>query len=273
MANTIVLEGHNIIKSFIDKAEAEKKYGFTLYQGGVVPGNQLRVVNIQDVDVEACCGTHHDNTAQVGYIKITKTKRISDGIVRIYFVSGKRGLVELDADNNVIHELMNMWGVERGIIVDTANRFFSENKKYQTKLKNQLMKLVEFQVKNIISDDYVKVGFIKSEEDNSQIYFSTCPSLVGELAKCKKGIIFYNENFIYGLFGDKSLINEPEFKKFCESLKGDNKEVKFKYACQDKVTAGKKNVVKDVYQISVFSTFKVEDLVNKFKELTFTEVI
>ena len=56
-------------------------------------------------------------------------------------------------------------------------------------------------------------------------------------------------------------------------MKGDNKEVKFKYACQDKVTAGKKNVVKDVYQISVFSTFKVEDLVNKFKELTFTEVI
>ena len=37
MANTIVLKRHNIIKSFIDKGEEEKKYGFTLYQGGVVP--------------------------------------------------------------------------------------------------------------------------------------------------------------------------------------------------------------------------------------------
>lgn len=69
MANRIVLEGHNITKSWINKAEAEKKYGFTLYQGGVVPGNQLRVVNINDVDIEACCGTHRDNTNEVGYIK------------------------------------------------------------------------------------------------------------------------------------------------------------------------------------------------------------
>ena len=274
IANEIVLEGHNIIKSFIDKAEAEKKFGFTLYQGGVVPGNQLRVVNIENVDVEACCGTHHDNTSQVGYIKITKTKRISDGIVRIYFVSGKKAILELNEDNNVIHNLMDMWGVERNIIVDTANRFFSENKKFQTKLKNQLMKLVEFQVKGIINDNNINtVGYIKSEEDNSQIYFSTCPSLITDLVKCKKGVIFYNENFIYGLFGNKSLINESEFKKFCEEFKGDNKEVKFKYACQDKVTAGKKNVIKDVYQISVFSKIKCEEVEKKFKELGFCEVI
>jgi alanyl-tRNA synthetase len=32
MANRIVLEGHHITKSWINKAEAEKKYGFTLYQ-------------------------------------------------------------------------------------------------------------------------------------------------------------------------------------------------------------------------------------------------
>jgi alanyl-tRNA synthetase len=31
-----------------------------LYQGGVVPGNTLRVVNIDGIDVEACCGTHCD---------------------------------------------------------------------------------------------------------------------------------------------------------------------------------------------------------------------
>ena len=54
----------------MDKAEAEKIYGFSLYQGGVVPGNSLRVVNIEGVDTEACCGTHCDSTAEVGWIKI-----------------------------------------------------------------------------------------------------------------------------------------------------------------------------------------------------------
>jgi alanyl-tRNA synthetase len=60
----------------MNKSEAEKTYGFRLYQGGVVPGNNLRVVNIADTDVEACCGTHCDNTSEVGWVKILKTSRI-----------------------------------------------------------------------------------------------------------------------------------------------------------------------------------------------------
>jgi alanyl-tRNA synthetase len=86
-ANRIIMSGLNINKSFKDKSEAEKLYGFTLYQGGVVPGNNLRVVEIEGTDVEACCGTHHDKTSQVGWIKMLKSQRISDGIVRLYYVA------------------------------------------------------------------------------------------------------------------------------------------------------------------------------------------
>jgi alanyl-tRNA synthetase len=81
------MKGLNIQKSFMDKSEAEKKYGFVLYQGGVVPGNNLRVVQIEDTDVEACCGTHCDKTSEVGWVKIIKSTRIQDGIVRLYYVA------------------------------------------------------------------------------------------------------------------------------------------------------------------------------------------
>ena len=276
VANQIVLEGHHITKSWINKAEAEKKYGFTLYQGGVVPGNQLRVVNINDVDIEACCGTHRDNTNEVGYIKLIKSKRISDGIVRLYFVANKRSLEELDKDSEVIHKLEDLWGVERGVIFQTADRFFTENKKYQTKLKKQSEKLVEFEIKSMVSEDGIKVGTIKSDESNSQIYFTNCPIYLNYLVKAKKGIIYYNEGFVYGLFGDKSLINEKEFKAFCESFKTkgnkEKGEVKFKYAVQEKLTVGKKNVIKDIYQISCFTNFNVKELQEKFKELGFKEI-
>jgi len=50
----------------------------------------LRVVEIADTDVEACCGTHCENTSQVGWIKILKTSRISDGILRLYYVAGAK---------------------------------------------------------------------------------------------------------------------------------------------------------------------------------------
>ncbi len=86
-ANKIIMSGKNIKKYFMDKAEAEKNFGFSLYQGGVVPGNNLRIVQIEDTDVEACCGTHHDNTSEVGLVKMVKSQRISDGIVRLYYTA------------------------------------------------------------------------------------------------------------------------------------------------------------------------------------------
>lgn len=82
----------------MDKAEAEKKFGFHLYQGGVVPGNTLRVVDIEGVDTEACCGTHMENTAGVGWIKIIKTQRISDGIVRLYYVALEKAIESLNVE-------------------------------------------------------------------------------------------------------------------------------------------------------------------------------
>mmetsp|Transcript_16358 Transcript_16358/g.22423 ORF Transcript_16358/g.22423 Transcript_16358/m.22423 type:complete len:88 (+) Transcript_16358:2090-2353(+) len=87
MANRIINECVTIEKGFMDKAQAELEHGFSLYQGGVVPGNSLRVVNIDGIDTEACCGTHADNTAEVGWIRMIKATRISDGIVRLYYVA------------------------------------------------------------------------------------------------------------------------------------------------------------------------------------------
>ena len=49
-------------------------------------------------------------------------------------------------------------------------------------------------------------------------------------------------------------------------------ETKFKYACQDKLTVGKKNVIKDIYQISCFTNFNLKELQEKFKELGFKEL-
>ena len=227
-------------------------------------------------------------------IEIIPTK--SDGIVRLYYVAGKKALDELDEDNKVIHQLEDLWGVERGVIFQTADRFFSENKKYQTKLKKQSEKLIEFEIKSMIGEEGVKVGTIKSDEANSQIYFTNCPLHLNYLVKAKKGIIYYNEGFVYGLFGDKSLINEKEFKTFCEGFKSketkdkkeekkedkkedkkdekkeDKKENKFKYAVQEKLTIGKKNVIKDIYQISCFTNFNIKELQDKFKELGFKEI-
>ena len=78
-----------------------------------MPGNIIRVVNINDVDVEACCGTHADNTNEVGWVKIFKATRISDGILRLYYMAGKKVMTPLNEETNIINNLKELWGINQ----------------------------------------------------------------------------------------------------------------------------------------------------------------
>ena len=88
-ANTIVSKSMPVEIDNFERGIAEQKYGFRIYQGGVVPVKSVRIVSIGDLDIEACGGTHVKKTSDVNEIKITRTKRIQDGVVRIEFVSGE----------------------------------------------------------------------------------------------------------------------------------------------------------------------------------------
>ena len=88
-ANSIVEKSIPVKIENFDRGAAEQKYGFRIYQGGVVPVKSVRIVSIGDLDIEACGGTHVANTSDIEEIKITRTKRIQDGVVRIEFVSGE----------------------------------------------------------------------------------------------------------------------------------------------------------------------------------------
>ncbi len=87
-ANKMVKDNYPVKIEYFDRGTAEQQYGFRIYQGGVVPVKSVRIVSIEDKDIEACGGTHVKKTGDIELIKITKTKRIQDGVVRLEFVSG-----------------------------------------------------------------------------------------------------------------------------------------------------------------------------------------
>ena len=87
-ANDVIARNLPVTIQNYDRGTAEQRYGFRIYQGGVVPVKSVRIVSIEGVDVEACGGTHVKKTGEVGAIKITRAKRIQDGVIRLEFVSG-----------------------------------------------------------------------------------------------------------------------------------------------------------------------------------------
>jgi alanyl-tRNA synthetase len=88
LANEAVMLNMPIETLWMPREEAERIYGFRLYQGGVVPGREIRVVKAGSWEVEACGGTHCRATGEVGLIKIIRTERIQDGVERIIFSAG-----------------------------------------------------------------------------------------------------------------------------------------------------------------------------------------
>jgi len=132
-ANDLIKGGAIVEKSIIDRNKAERKYGFRLYQGGVPPGNSIRVINIPEVDVEACGGTHLNNINEVEQIRILKSERIQDGVNRITFTAGKMvevfQKVEIEQYNRIIQIISSKYKIKNEINItnqlNEASKIFS----------------------------------------------------------------------------------------------------------------------------------------------------
>ena len=121
--------------------EAEKKYGVTIYQGGVAPGKYLRIVNINNFDVEACGGTHADNTGEVENIKVIKTSKMQDGIVRIEFVAGKRSKQVKGKDEELAEKIAGLLDSTIEEIPGRVEELFDKWKDIVKKGKKEIFKL------------------------------------------------------------------------------------------------------------------------------------
>ncbi len=143
LANRIVMSNLPVHTFFEDRNAAEQRYGFRLYQGGVVPGKLLRIVEIPGWDVEACGGIHCKTTGEVGLIKILRTERIQDGVERLEFAAGEMALRDIWRLEGMIEEVAAKLEVPVSQTPKAIERLSSELKELRRKvekLRSQLSK-------------------------------------------------------------------------------------------------------------------------------------
>ncbi len=134
-ANRMVDQKIPIKSQELYRTEAEARYGFSLYQGGVVPGAYLRVVSIgEKIDDEACGGTHCHNTSEVGPIVLLKSERIQDGAVRLRFVAGDVAKAYLQGKADLFDKVSQMLGVKEMAVGD-IEKIFKKWKQLRKELK------------------------------------------------------------------------------------------------------------------------------------------
>lgn len=160
LANDRVLRNGLVRQTFLPRDVAERKYGFRLYQGGSVPGGELRVVEFPDWDAEACGGTHVTNASDVGLIKILRSTRIQDGVVRLEYAAGKAALAAVREQEGSLLATANALGVAPSQVGAASAKMASEWREQRRELEKVRAELAEAAAKNLL-EGASTVGSVK----------------------------------------------------------------------------------------------------------------
>ncbi|MBI5064784.1 alanine--tRNA ligase [Candidatus Woesearchaeota archaeon] len=180
-ANKIVKQKVQVIKEFMPRNKAEKTHGVRIYQGGVAPGKELRIVDIKGIEAEACGGTHLNNTEEAEIIKLVKTTKVKDGVVRIFFLAGNAAKKLTEEKTVLENSLAKELGVKVQEVPSRLEDLFElwKNARKANK-KGQKLESYELKKKETYSGDIIS----KSSE-----LLSTQPEhLIKTIQKFKKEI-------------------------------------------------------------------------------------
>jgi alanyl-tRNA synthetase len=167
LANQVVMENRPVKIEWMDRNIAERKYGFDLYQGGVVPGKKVRVVDIEGWNTQACAGTHYLRTGEVGFIKVLRTERIQDGVERLEFAAGEPALRFVHAQEEQLANAAEILRTAPEHLVGATQQLFDQwksTKKEVDRLRERLamVRLEELKAK---AESIGRVRLVKEKFD------------------------------------------------------------------------------------------------------------
>jgi alanyl-tRNA synthetase len=115
LANDIILENHAVDIRFVTRDEAGK---LGLRKIPVADRDELRIIDIRDVDVSACGGTHANQTGQIGCVLLRKFEKVRQGW-RVEFVAGQRAVTTARRDFTSLTETATLFSAH---IYDTPQQ-------------------------------------------------------------------------------------------------------------------------------------------------------
>ncbi|KFF41874.1 MAG: alanyl-tRNA synthetase [Candidatus Atelocyanobacterium thalassa isolate SIO64986] len=101
--NSWISEKHTVKVENMPLKVAKEKGAIAMF--GEKYGAEVRVINIPEVSMELCGGTHVENIAEIGLFKIISQSGISSGVKRIEAITGPTVLNHLKERENIVKNL------------------------------------------------------------------------------------------------------------------------------------------------------------------------
>jgi len=117
----------------------------------VADRDELRIIDIRDVDVSACGGTHVNQTGQIGCILLRKTEKVRQGW-RVEFVCGQRAVSTSRRDYSTLSEAASMFSTHIWDVPQQVRKSLDEVKASRKSRDQLLEELAEFQARQMLSE-------------------------------------------------------------------------------------------------------------------------
>lgn len=145
-ANQVVAENREIKAYFPSTEELEK----IPYRSKKELQGKIRIVEIQDCDICACCAPHVQTTGNVGLIKITNAIRYKGGM-RLWIACGMRALEDYNQKEASVVQISNMLSAKQQEVTEAVKRLTEEIQQLKEKAAKMQERLV--------------MGYLESEKE------------------------------------------------------------------------------------------------------------
>lgn len=145
--NGHIYQNHAISSYFVTAEEAAKLP--LVKQPKVTEG--IRIVEMKDVEYNACGGTHVASTGEIGMLKLLKAEK-QKGNIRIYFLAGYRALREFNDNQRILNALALKFNTGKDEILVRFEKGEQEQKQLQLELAAVKAKNDEYALRELLAD-------------------------------------------------------------------------------------------------------------------------
>jgi alanyl-tRNA synthetase len=233
--NQTIYKNH-LIKSYMVSDEEASR--LPLVKPQKVAG-EVRIVEIEGVEYNACGGTHVSSTGVIGMIKLLRTEK-QKGNTRITFKCGNRALAEFADCLEILGRVSAKFNTGKEEILDRIEKWEQEQKKLQTELTVYKEKLDDYVSRELVGQQ--EKGLITCKFENKTLKdlqnlalkittMSDDPVLLADRSECKIVLAhsgrferscgaFFKENLgaYHGKGGGSSVMAQAGFRNWNEAV-------------------------------------------------------
>ncbi len=143
-----ILDGMDVTVSEMSMEQAKASGATALFSEKY--GDVVRVVNMGGKSIELCGGTHVDNTAKIGPLRITGESSVASGVRRVEAITGKAYLREMEAVNRRMYAAAEVLHAKPADLIAKAKGFTAELKEARQSVERMKEKILHSDVERFL---------------------------------------------------------------------------------------------------------------------------